>query len=49
VNCSDCNKQIDPYDEYDEPVMCFLIGERMEYTCEDCSEDRGGRIRDEDN
>jgi len=39
VNCSDCNKQIDPMIS-DEPVVCFLVGERMEYTCEDCSEGR---------
>jgi uncharacterized UBP type Zn finger protein len=32
----------------DEPVVCFLVGERMEYTCEDCSEKRRG-IKDEDN
>jgi len=39
VNCSDCNKQIDPMIS-NEPVVCFLVGEEMEYTCEDCSDIR---------
>ena len=37
MNCHDCNKQMDLYYEF---VVCHHVKDKMEYTCEDCSEAR---------
>jgi hypothetical protein len=37
MNCFDCNKQMDLYYEF---VVCYLVGDKMEYICEVCSEVR---------
>lgn len=37
MRCFDCKRKMDLYDE---PAMCFLVGDKMEYTCKGCSDIR---------